>query len=922
MDIVIKGARVHNLKNVSLTLPHGKLIVITGLSGSGKSTLAFDTIFAEGQRRYVESLSSYARQFLGKIDKPDVDLIEGIAPAIAVEQKVRTRNPRSTVGTSTEIYDYMKLLFARIGKVYSPVSGKEVRCDSVDDVIGFITSLPVGTKLMIASRTRIPKEQSLTEYLTVLMSNGFARVITHDGEIHRIEDFIKDSCDSFSILIDRLAIPEEIDREFRGRVFDSVQKAFSVGEKHAEVWIYGQKGCHEFSTAFEADGMEFERPSEHLFSFNNPIGACPKCEGYGKIIGIDEDLVIPDKSKTIYENAIACWRGDVMGKWKDRLVYAGDKSGIPIHKPFYQFSEQEKLLLWSGNKYFGGLNEFFEMLQKNRFKGIQYRVMLTRYTGKSTCPMCCGTRLKQAALLVKIAGHTIADLQTMSIDNLVRFFDNLSLDAHDSKVVERVLKEIKVRLSYMQEVGLGYLTLGRMSSTLSGGESQRINLASSLGSSLVGSLYILDEPSIGLHPRDSENLIKVLKKLRDIGNTVLVVEHDRQIMENADWIVDVGPLAGSGGGEIVYSGTLQGMETKTDRSLTARYLFGNLRLDVKNNVRKWNRSITIKGARENNLKNIDVEIPLGVMTCITGVSGSGKSSLVDQILYPTLLRTISETTMHPGDSDGITGDIEAVSAVELIDQNPIGKSSRSNAVTYLKIYDDIRNLFASQQLAKVRGLSANNFSFNSPGGRCEECKGEGIIHIQMQFMSDIDIVCEKCHGKRFTDQVLEILYREKTIYDILEMTVDDAVAFFSEDSANRICQKIVSDLAVLQKVGLGYIKLGQTSATLSGGENQRIKLAYYLLQDKKKSRQMMFIFDEPTTGLHFHDTKKLIESLEHLVDRGHTVVVVEHNMDVVRSADWLIDLGPEGGENGGRILYAGIPEKITECKESVTGKFF
>jgi len=921
MEIVIKGARVHNLKNIDLTLPHGKLIVITGLSGSGKSTLAFDTIFAEGQRRYVESLSSYARQFLGKIDKPDIDMIEGIAPAIAVEQKVRTRNPRSTVGTSTEIYDYLKLLFARIGKVYSPVSGKEVRSDSVDDVIGFITSLPAGTKLMVASRTRIPKEQSITEYLTVLMSNGFARIITPDGNVHQIEDFIKDAHGEFSILIDRLAIPEKIDREFTGRVFDSVQKAFSVGEKHAQVWIFGQEMVlHEFSTAFEADGIEFEKPSEHLFSFNNPIGACPKCEGYGKIMGIDEDLVIPDKSKTIYENAVACWRGDVMGKWKDQLVYAGEKSGIPIHKPFYQFTAEEKLLLWSGNEYFKGLNDFFEMLQKNRFKGIQYRVMLTRYTGKSTCPLCQGTRLKQSALLVKVAGHTIADLQLMSIDKLVDFFTNLSLDAHDSKVAERILKEIRVRLSYLQEVGLGYLTLGRMSSTLSGGESQRINLASSLGSSLVGSLYILDEPSIGLHPRDSENLINVLKKLRDIGNTVLVVEHDRQIMENADWIVDVGPLAGSEGGEIVYSGPLKGMKNAMDRSLTAQYLFGNLHLDVKSKVRKWNRSITIKGARENNLKNIDVEIPLGIMTCITGVSGSGKSSLVDQILYPTLLRTISETTMRPGDSDGIVGDTGTISDVELIDQNPIGKSTRSNAVTYLKIYDKIRALYASQQLAKVRGIAANSFSFNSPGGRCEECKGEGIIHIQMQFMSDIDIVCEKCHGKRFTDEVLEILYKEKTIYDILEMTVDDAVQFFAEDKDNRTCQSIVSDLEVLRKVGLGYIKLGQTSATLSGGENQRIKLAYYLLQDKKQ--KMVFIFDEPTTGLHFHDTEKLLESLEQLVDRGHTVVVVEHNMDVVRSADWLIDLGPEGGENGGRVVYAGIPEKIVECKESITGKYF
>ncbi len=924
MDITIKGARVHNLKNIDLTLPHGKFIVITGLSGSGKSTLAFDTIFAEGQRRYVESLSSYARQFLGKIDKPDVDFIDGIAPAIAIEQKVKTHNVRSTVGTSTEIYDYMKLLFARIGRTYSPISGDEVKSDSVDDITSYIMSLSVGTRLMIAARTRIPSEQSFTEYLTVLLSNGFRRLVSFDGKITTIDEYIKQDNPNlkFSILIDRLEIPENPDNDFCGRVFDSVQKAFSIGEKHAEVWIFGEDHPKEFSTAFEADGIEFEKPSEHMFSFNNPIGACPECSGYGKVMGIDENLVIPDKRKTIYENAIACWRGDKMGKWNKQLIDAAAKSGIDIHKPFYEFTDEEKILLWTGNRYFHGLNEFFQMLQRDRFKAIQYRVMLARYTGKSICPTCRGTRLKQNALWVKIDGKTIADLQTMPISSLIDFFNDLDghLTEHDKKVGERILHEIKSRLNYLVEVGLGYLTLGRMSSTLSGGESQRINLASSLGSSLVGSLYILDEPSIGLHPRDTQNLIGVLKKLRDIGNSVIVVEHDQQIIESADWIVDVGPLAGINGGEIVYSGDLKNLCSAIDRSLTARYLLGKEKLEIKSKVRRWNRSIKIIGARENNLKGIDVEIPLGIMTCVTGVSGSGKSSLIDQILYPALLRELDETTLHPGDFDGIEGDIGKISSVELIDQNPIGKSLRSNAVTYLKIYDDIRKLFSSQTAAKAQGYAANAFSFNTPGGRCEECSGEGIIHIEMQFMSDVDIICDQCHGKRFKDEILEIHYNDKSIYDVLEMSIDEAVDFFKKDKENRTCQSITSRLEVLQQVGLGYIKLGQSSSTLSGGENQRIKLAYYLLKDK--SERMMFIFDEPTTGLHFHDIKKLLESLDKLVDRGHTVVVVEHNMEVIRSADWLIDLGPEGGEDGGQLIYSGIPEGIRDCKESITGKYF
>ena len=916
--IHIKGARVHNLKNVSVTIPHNTLTVITGLSGSGKSTLAFDTIFAEGQRRYVESLSAYARQFLGRINKPDVDDISGIAPAIAIEQKVNTRNPRSTVGTSTEIYDYMKLLFARVGHTFSPVSGREVRCYGVDDVVDYITEEGDGKRVVIVCPIHLKSGQGLIEKLLQLLSEGFLRVWV-DGQVLTMEEFmptinIETDTSAVRLVVDRLRAASDDDTLLRLR--DSVTRAYSYGDDVCSVIIDGDE--RTFSARFEADGIAFEQPSEHLFSFNNPIGACPRCEGYGKIIGIDEDLVIPDKSKTIYDGAIACWRGATMKWWKEQLVDNAYKFNFPIHEPYHNLTPEQKLLLWRGNEYFHGLDEFFEYIDSERRK-IQFRVMKARYTGKTTCPECGGSRLRKEALYVKVGGRNIAELVRMTVDELITFFDTLQLDKHDSETAKRILIEIRNRLGYLSDVGLGYLTLDRLSSTLSGGESQRINLATSLGSSLVGSLYILDEPSIGLHPRDTHRLIKVLKQLRDLGNTVIVVEHEEEIIRAADYIVDVGPRAGEHGGQIVFSGPISEIDKAAD-SLTADYLAGRRRIELPSRVRAWSNSIVIRGARENNLKNIDVRIPLGVMTCITGVSGSGKSSLAKGILYPALRRMLFDTGIKPGDFDSIDGDTGMIGSVEMVDQNPIGKSSRSNPVTYLKAYDEIRKLYADQPQAVHTGLTAASFSFNVAGGRCEECQGEGTIKVSMQFMADVELVCEACNGKRFKDEILEIKYRGKNIYDTLEMTVDDAIDFFGEDKENATCRRIVERLQPLQDVGLGYIRLGQSSSTLSGGESQRVKLASFLSKDND-SKHIMFIFDEPTTGLHFHDINRLLKAFGALISKGHTIVVVEHNMDVIKCADWVVDLGPEAGDGGGNVVFEGTPKDLEKCEASYTGHF-
>ena len=917
-SIYIKGARVHNLKNIEVEIPHEKLVVVTGLSGSGKSTLAFDTIFAEGQRRYVESLSAYARQFLGKISKPDVDIITGIAPAIAIEQKVNTRNPRSTVGTTTEIYDYLKLLYARIGHTFSPVSGQEVRCYSVDDVAAYIQQQGEGGRVVIAAPLTLGRGQGIIEKLTLLLSDGLMRVWTK-GETRLIEDILpqvdeKTRAEEILVVIDRARIAADDDTQTRMR--DSVARAFSYGEGICTVIT--DKGATEFSSRFEADGIQFEHPSEHLFSFNNPLGACPRCEGYGKVIGIDEDLVIPDKSKTIYEDAVACWRGETMRKWKEQLVENAYKFDFPIHTPFHELTQEQKRLLWRGNEYFHGLDDFFAYIDSERRK-IQFRVMKARYTGKTTCPECGGSRLRREALYVKVGGKTVADLVVMPVDELIAFFAGLELDGHDTKTAARILVEIRNRLQYLADVGLGYLTLDRLSSTLSGGESQRINLSTSLGSNLTGSLYILDEPSIGLHPRDTNRLIKVLQQLRDLGNTVIVVEHEEEVIRAADYIVDIGPKAGYNGGEVVFSGTLPQL-LKSRKSLTADYLTGRRAIAPPATERGWSNSILIEGARENNLRNIDVRIPLGVMTCITGVSGSGKSSLAKGILYPALRRLLFDTGVKPGDFDGIGGDVQLLRSVEMIDQNPIGKSSRSNPVTYIKAYDEIRKLFADQPYAQHTGLGASSFSFNIAGGRCEECQGEGVIKVSMQFMADVELVCEACGGKRFRDEILEVKYRGKSIYDVLEMTVDDAVAFFGEECKNSTCKRIVERLQPLQDVGLGYIRLGQSSSTLSGGESQRVKLASFLTKDSAQGG-VMFIFDEPTTGLHFHDINKLLAAFNALMERGHTIVIVEHNMDVIKCADWVVDLGPEAGTGGGRVVFEGTPRNLEQCPASYTGKY-
>lgn len=915
--IEIQGARVHNLKNINLKIPRNKFIVISGVSGSGKSSLAFDTLFAEGQRRYVESLSSYARQFLGRINKPEVDFIKGIPPAIAIEQKVNTRNPRSTVGTSTEIYDYLKLLYARLGKTISPISNEVVKCDDVTDVVNHINQFAEGTKLIITAPLAPKNGRTIIEEAELLLQQGFTRLEVN-GEIKRIDELIalKDSnCPgNCNIVIDRLAVDQVEDTQ--SRLADSIQTAFFEGQGECLIKIYTSDGIvsKSFSNRFEADGIEFEQPSVHMFSFNNPVGACPSCEGYGKVIGIDEDLVIPNKSLSIYQDAIVCWKGEKMAEWKKKLIYSAEKFNFPIHKPYYELSEDQKLLLWEGNKYFEGLHTFFKYLEENSYK-IQYRVMLSRYRGKTICPECRGSRLKKETGYVKITRKSIQELVLMPVAELQKFFLNLELSKHDSTIAKRILIEISSRLDFLNDVGLGYLTLNRLSSTLSGGESQRINLATSLGSSLVGSLYILDEPSIGLHSRDTARLIKVLRKLQKLGNTVLVVEHDEEIIRAADLLIDIGPHAGIHGGEVVFYGNHSELNGN-DLSLTSKYLTGVEKIPVPKTRRKWNNYIEIVGARENNLKNVRVKFPLNALTVVTGVSGSGKSSLVSRILFPALTKLYGGYGERTGSHDAILGDIESISMVEFIDQNPIGKSSRSNPVTYLKAYDEIRKLFSDQQASKYQGLKPSHFSFNVDGGRCDECQGEGIIKVEMQFLADVYLVCESCGGKRFKQDILEVRYKEKNIDDILNLTVNQALELFSQGKSSTE-KKIAKRLKPLHDVGLGYIKLGQSSSTLSGGESQRVKLASFLV--KEKDSPTLFIFDEPTTGLHFHDVRKLLDSFNALMSRGHTIVIIEHNLEIIKSADWVIDLGPEGGDKGGNIVFEGVPEELVKIPNSFTG---
>ncbi|MFW5753923.1 MAG: excinuclease ABC subunit UvrA [Marinilabiliaceae bacterium] len=919
--ISIKGARVHNLKNIDLNIPRNRFIVITGVSGSGKSSLAFDTLYAEGQRRYVESLSAYARQFLGRIDKPEVDYIKGIPPAIAIEQKVNTRNSRSTVGTSTEIYDFLKLLFARIGRTYSPVSGKEVKKHHTDDVINFINRYENGTKMAILSRIQPPEERSCAQHLSILSQQGFSRLET-EGTFMRIEEMLQktdkpEECSELNLVVDRISVNKE-DEDTNSRLADSIQTAFYEGQGECLVKVFGEGNTEKFSFSnrFEADGITFEEPSEHMFSFNNPLGACPKCEGFGNVIGIDEDLVVPDKNLSIYDGAIACWRGEKMGEWRKQLVRNAHKFDFPVHKPYYELTQEQRRLLWTGNQFFYGLNDFFQYLESKQYK-IQYRVMLSRYRGKTLCPECEGTRLKKEAMYVKVAGKNIHDLVLMPVSELSEFFENIRLTEHEQQVAKRLLVEITSRLEFLNKVGLGYLTLNRLSSTLSGGESQRINLAKSLGSSLVGSLYILDEPSIGLHPRDTHLLIDVLHHLKKIGNTVIVVEHDEEIIRAGDEIIDIGPGAGQHGGEIVFQGNFRELEATPD-SLTTQYLNGTKAIELPRSRRSWNHAIEIIGARENNLKNINIRIPLNVFHVITGVSGSGKSSLVKTILHPALKKVKGGQAGKTGDFDILKGNTDAVDDVEFIDQNPIGKSSRSNPATYLKAYDEIRKLMAAQKAAQINGLKPAHFSFNVDGGRCEECQGEGTIKIEMQFMADIVLTCEHCQGKRFKPQVLEVNYNGKNIHDILEMTVNQSLEFFGETRGSSE-KKIVSRLKPLADVGLGYVRLGQSSSTLSGGESQRIKLASFL--GLEKTHPTLFIFDEPTTGLHFHDIQKLLKAFEALIEKGHTVLVVEHNMEIIKSADWVTDLGPEGGKNGGHLVFAGKPEDLVANAESYTGKY-
>ena len=919
-NIIVKGARVNNLKNIDIEIPRNKLVVITGLSGSGKSSLAFDTLYAEGQRRYVESLSAYARQFLGKMAKPETDFIKGLPPAIAIEQKVNTRNPRSTVGTSTEIYDYIRLLFGRVGKTYSPVTGELVKKHTVEDVIAVARSYPEGTRMAVITPVTLPEKRRFRTQLEVLLKGGYSRLVK-DGEFIDIEhlladDSLPETASGYDLLVDRLSVAYEGDE--LSRLADSVETAFFEGHDEMSLLVWGTDGLHrhDFSKRFEADGIVFREPSELMFNFNNPYGACPRCEGFGRVIGIDPNLVVPDPSLSVYDDAVMCWRGDKMSEWKRELIHLAPHIGFPIHRPYCDLTQAELDVLWHGNGRFKGIDGFFKMVEENQYK-IQYRVMLARYRGKTRCPECNGSRLRKESEYVKVGGATISELVKMPVTDLKEWFAALKLDDNDKLVSSRLLVEINNRIGFLCDVGLGYLTLDRLSSTLSGGESQRINLATSLGSSLVGSLYILDEPSIGLHSRDTMKLIGVLRKLQQLGNTVVVVEHDEEIMRAADYLIDVGPEAGRHGGEIIYQGDVDKLMTATD-SYTVRYLNGELSIPVPARRRKWRDYIEVMGAREHNLKNIDVKFPLGVMTVVTGVSGSGKSTLVRDILYRAMVRHLGNPCDAPGLHRALGGDLNRISAVEFVDQNPIGKSSRSNPATYLKAFDEVRRLFSEQQGAKQMGFTPGYFSFNAEGGRCEECKGEGTITIEMQFMADIVIPCEACHGQRFKSDVLEITYNGKNINDVLNMTVNQAVEFFGE-SNDSICRKIVRRLKPLQDVGLGYIKLGQSSSTLSGGENQRVKLAYFLAQEKPEPT--MFIFDEPTTGLHFHDINTLMDSFNRLIAQGHTVIIIEHNLDVVKCADHVIDIGPEGGELGGNIVAAGTPEEIMACDASYTGHF-
>lgn len=919
--ILIKGARVHNLKNIDVAIPRNKMTVITGLSGSGKSSLAFDTLYAEGQRRYVESLSSYARQFLGKLDKPDVDGIRGIAPAIAIEQKVNSSNTRSTVGTSTEIYDYLKLLFARIGKTYSPISGKQVKKERISDVINYINTFKEKEKYVIACSIKPPKGRPYLKQLEILIDQGFSRLIVNK-KIERIDALLDKSEKELKqltplLLIDRL-MKGDLDDEARARIAESTETAFIEGEGVCSIISFGDDVVERtFSNKFELDRMSFTEPSVNFFTFNNPIGACPTCEGFGKVLGIDKDLVIPDKTMSIYEGAIACWRGEKMKLWNEALVMNAHRFDFPIHKPFNELTKKQVDLLWKGNKYFGGLDMFFKDVESQLYK-IQYRVMLSRYRGKTDCTDCNGSRLRKDANYVKVSEYSITDISTSSIDKAKEIMNGLELDENDHIIAKQILLEINSRLEFLSDVGLGYLSLSRMSNTLSGGESQRINLATSLGSSLVGSMYILDEPSIGLHPRDTLRLLKVLKSLKDLGNTVVIVEHEEEVMRAADEIIDMGPMAGSFGGEVVFQGDHNEL-VNGDKSLTAKYLTQKLEIPIPKTRKKWSKSIVVEGAEENNLKNITVELPLECLTVVTGVSGSGKSTLIKQIMYPALKKIHGGTADKTGTFKGLSGDIKALSEIEFVDQNPIGKSSRSNPTTYVKAYDDIRALFSQQQLSKINGYQPKHFSFNVEGGRCDACEGEGTITVSMQFMADVHLECEVCNGKRFKEDVLEVRYNGKNIYDVLTMTVDDAIDFFAQN-LDRLEQKIITKIKPLQDVGLGYVQLGQSSNTLSGGEAQRIKLASFLSKKNAKNKTL-FIFDEPTTGLHFHDIDKLLTAIYSLIDLGHSVMIIEHNTEVIKCADWIIDLGPEGGTEGGNLVFAGTPEDLIKEKKSYTGQY-
>ncbi len=915
--IIIRGARTHNLKNIDVAIPRNKLVVITGVSGSGKSSLTIDTLYAEGQRRYVESLSAYARQFLMRMNKPDVDYIKGICPALAIEQKVSTRTTRSTVGSLTEIYDYLRLLYARIGKTISPVSGEEVKKHDLKDVMDHIHSQKEGARLLILAGLRIKEGASLKKELELLLQKGFTRIHSH-GETYKIEDCLENkilqkdlASKPIEILIDRIEVKSN-DEELDHRISDSIQTAFFEGHGECVIERMESRSRKPFSNKFELDGIRFEEPTPHFFNFNNPYGACRKCEGFGTVMGIDEDLVVPDKNLSVYEGAIACWRGEKMSKWRDELVFNSLKFDFPVHRSYRHLTKKEKELLWTGNEHFEGINAFFGYLESKSYK-IQYRVMLSRYRGRTKCPDCGGARLRKDAAYVKINGKSISELLMMQVSDVNEFFKNIKLAAHEQQIAKRLLIEIRNRLALMDDVGLSYLTLNRLSSTLSGGETQRINLTSSLGSNLTDSLYILDEPSVGLHPRDTHRLLKVLKSLRDLGNTVVIVEHEEEIIREADYLIDLGPLAGTNGGEVVYQGTLKDVSL-SNKSLTAAYISGKMKIDTPAQRRKSNFFIEVAGASHHNLKNIHVKFPLNTLTAVSGVSGSGKTTLVKQILYPALNLEYGGYGTKPGAFSELKGDIRMVNHIEIVDQNPIGKSSRSNPVTYVKAYDAIRDLFASRPSSRLNGFQPKHFSFNVEGGRCESCKGEGEVVVEMQFLADVHLECEECKGRRFKDEVLEVTYKNKNIFQVLEMTIDDALGFFDEEKPIR------ESLQPLAEVGLGYVKLGQSSSSLSGGEAQRVKLAYFLGKGNTEGR-VLFIFDEPTTGLHFHDIKKLLHAFNALIDRGHSVIVVEHNVEVLKSADWIIDLGPEGGEAGGRLLYQGAPEGLLNVKESYTGKF-